>query len=103
MAPSISGIFRNATADFSLQSQRFSTRVITSSVPQDNSVENSPSDTDVISMSVALSVAEDFRKEHQIRIQHNSRDLSQQEQIKFFPITTFSPEAKNSVSIFLIL
>lgn len=51
---------------------------------------------------VNLSIAHDFRKEHQIRIIQDSKQFSKEEEIKYFPITTFSPDAENSVSASLL-
>ena len=84
---------------------KFSTQALKSTWKSESSenddIPSSVLSSNSTSVTLNLTVAEDFRKEHQIRIIQDSKHFSKEEEMKYFPITSFSPDAENSVNISL--
>jgi hypothetical protein len=97
---------RCLAVNYNFGTAKFSTQALknTSSSEHDDipsSVLSSNSASAKTASTLNLTVAEDFRKEHQIRIIQDSKHFSKEEEIKYFPITSFSPDAENSVNVSL--
>lgn len=100
---------RCLSVNYNFGTAEFSTQALKSTWKSESSSENDDIPSSVLSSgstsakdsTLNLSVAEDFRKEHQIRIIQDSKRFSKEEEIKYFPITSFSPDAENSVNLSL--
>ena len=95
---------RCLAVNYNFGTAKFSTQALKSESSSENddipsSVLSSNSTSTKTASMLNLTVAEDFRKEHQIRIIQDSKHFSKEEEIKFFPITSFSPDAENSVNV----